>query len=134
MGLVKSKVLIIMVGIMSLFTLSSIASAANPMTEENAAATLSKIGLLKGDSSGNLMLDQNLKREEVVVIISRLLGVESQAKEYAVDKLAFTDVPKGDYKHYIAWAFENKIVLGNTPEKYLILKLKFSVLLPCKYN
>lgn len=88
-------------------------------TEEQAAKFLNKRGLLQGDDRGNLMLEQPLTREQMVVVISRLLGVEYEVKNFPIDNITFLDVPKNHWAApYIAWAQENKITEGYNPQKF----------------
>ena len=58
---------------------------------EDSGQILKKAGVLQGDSSGNLMLNQNLKRQDMVVLISRLFKEESVAKTYK-NKHGFKDI------------------------------------------
>ncbi len=69
--------------------------------------------ILIGNEEGKLMLEETLKRQEMVVLISRLMGVEETAKAWDASKLSFTDVAKGDWAApYIAWAKDNNITKG----------------------
>lgn len=89
------------------------ATVTQPATTADAATFLQSKGLLQGDQNGNLMLDQNLTREQMVVILSRLTGQEAQAKAYPTDNMPFTDVPlDSEYAPYIAWAYDNMITQG----------------------
>lgn len=90
-----------------------------PFTEETAAELLQERGLLKGDEKGNLMLDKTLTRPEMMVVLSRLMGVEDQAKNYPVDNMMFKDVPRtGQYQHYIAWAYGSGLTKGKSPKEF----------------
>ncbi len=91
----------------------------DPMTEGEAAGILRDWGLLKGDDDGNLMLDTYLTREQMLVIVSRLMGLEEIAKDYDVENMTFNDVPRvGQYQHYIAWAQKNDITRGYSPQVF----------------
>lgn len=94
-------------------TATTSATVTQPATTSDAANFLASKKLLLGDDSGNLMLDKELTREEMVVILSRLMGQESIAKTYPTDNMTFADVPAGDaYAPYIAWAQDNMITQG----------------------
>ncbi len=109
--------LVILLFVINLMAVQVGAQTAEP--ENEAAVFLQKAGLLKGDDSGNLMLDKQLTREEMVVILSRLLKSEDEAKIYPVRNLLFQDVPGvGEYRHYIAWAKENSILKGYSEEEF----------------
>ena len=67
------------------------------------AEFLNEKGILKGNASGDLMLEDNLKRQDMVVMLSRLLGVEEEAKAFE-GETSFTDITDSFYVPYIAWA------------------------------
>jgi hypothetical protein len=69
------------------------------------AEQLNKLGILTGDGNGNLNLDDNLKRQDMVVIISRLHKEENTAKSYPVVN-KFDDFTQDNsfYHSYISWA------------------------------
>ena len=66
--------------------------------------------ILIGDENGNLNLDKTLKRQEMVVLISRIMGREEEAKNWNTEYLTFQDVEKNNWAAgYIAWAKDNNI-------------------------
>ncbi|MBE5821418.1 MAG: S-layer homology domain-containing protein [Clostridiales bacterium] len=74
-------------------------------------------GILIGDENGNLGLAQTLKRQEMVVLISRLMGKEDEAKNWNTNNLTFLDVEKDNWAAgYIAWAKDNNITKGYSNE------------------
>lgn len=66
---------------------------------EQAAKVLQEKGILKGDESGNLMLDKALTRAEILAMIIRAQGQEDIVNDYKDVEPSFTDVPKDH------WAF-----------------------------
>ena len=103
----KFKRLIAIVTVL-LFALSIIAPAFaqdEATTEETgsvydqAAKVLVEKGILKGDESGNLMLDKSLTRAEILAMIIRATGREDVINDYKDVEPSFTDVPKDH------WAF-----------------------------
>lgn len=68
-------------------------------------------GILKGDLDGDLLLDQPLKRQDVVVLLSRLLGEEETAENYP-GKPTFTDIKDPYYIPFIAWAEDSGLTEG----------------------
>ncbi|MBM7614803.1 hypothetical protein JOC73_001317 [Alkaliphilus hydrothermalis] len=68
----------------------------------SAGERLEVMGLLKGDN-GDLMLTQNLKRQEMIVMLARLLGQEEEAENYPL-ATNFTDVRGDYYGAVIGWA------------------------------
>lgn len=81
---------------------------------ENAGQTLKELGVLVGDESGNLLLDQNLKRQHMVVLISVLYGERELASKFVgINK--FKDL-KPEHRqdiHYINWAVSKGLISGN---------------------
>lgn len=77
-----------------------------------AALILLEKGIMQGDN-GDLALEQSVKREEMIVLISRLLKQEDTARNYSTDKLKFEDVDKNNWAApYIAWAYDKGITKG----------------------
>ena len=66
---------------------------------DQAAKVLVDKGILKGDESGNLMLDKSLTRAEILAMIIRATGQEDVVNDYVYAEPSFTDVPKDH------WAF-----------------------------
>lgn len=84
---------------------------------DNSADVLKKAGILTGDASGDLMLDGELNRQDMIVLLSRLLGKESTAKNYPFAP-SFTDVTNGFYAPYIAWAEGEGLTTGIGENKF----------------
>lgn len=72
---------------------------------------LRDLGILKGDLDGNLFLDQPLKRQDAIVLLSRLLGVEELAETYPGEH-SFSDVTNPYYDPFIAWAQDSGLTEG----------------------
>lgn len=84
---------------------------------KNAGTTLKEMGIIKGNSDGDLMQDKAISRKDSVVILVRLMGAEEQAASF--DGEAFTDVPKQSYYHsYIAYAKSKGWVHGTGDGKF----------------
>jgi len=83
------------------------------------AEQLNKLGILTGDGNGNLNLDGNLKRQDMVVIISRLHKEENTAKSYPVVN-KFDDFTQDNsfYHSYISWAVNKKLIEGVGNNKF----------------
>jgi len=79
--------------------------------EEAAGNTLKELGVLKGNEQGDLMLDKELTRQEMIILLSRLLGVEDEAKNHA-NTHGWPDVANSDFDGYISWAKENGLTKG----------------------
>lgn len=83
------------------------------------AITLQSYKIISGDKEGNLMLDEKLKRQDMVIILARLLGEQDRAVKYP-DSSDFKDLKKVDkiYVSYINWAIENKYIIGMDKENF----------------
>lgn len=84
---------------------------------EQAGEILKNIGVLEGSKSGDLMLNNKLKRQDMVVLISRLYKQEDKAKNYK-GKNPFVDVTDSFYIPYIAWAVNKNLIVGMTPSRF----------------
>jgi len=95
----------------------SFAFAAND--EVDPGKFLEQEGVLKGDTTGDLMLDKPLERRDSVILLSRLFGEEKEAKEFAKEGLpTWEDNNDGNYKGYLAWAQSNEYFQGHSEAKF----------------
>ena len=79
---------------------------------------LQTLGVLVGAETGDLMLKENLKREQMVVLISRLYKEEDKAKAF-IGKAKFKDIPEDDkYSPYIAWAVDKNLIKGMDKDNF----------------
>lgn len=72
---------------------------------------LKDLGVLAGNAEGDLMLDKELLRQDMIVLLSRLYGQEDEAKAFE-GKTSFTDVKDSYYVPFMAWAEANKLTKG----------------------
>lgn len=88
--------------------------------ETNEAADfLEEKGVLKGDTTGDLMLGEPLERRDAVVLLSRLMGVEEEAKEFEAEGLpTWTDNNDSYYNGFLAWAQSNEYFKGHNEVKF----------------
>lgn len=92
----------------------TMAFAATATPEMEAGAVLNDLGVLKGDAKGDLMLGAALKRQDAVIMLSRLMGEEDVAINFPVDdKDNYPDVTDSFYNGYLAWAKANGTFIGN---------------------
>ncbi|OPL09072.1 MAG: hypothetical protein AVO33_07445 [delta proteobacterium ML8_F1] len=74
--------------------------------------TLFDLGLVKGDGTGNLNESSPITRAEMMVVLSRMYGVENQAMNFS-QPTTFTDVSASDwYAPYVAYAEANEWTYG----------------------
>lgn len=79
---------------------------------------LEAAGVLKGDESGDLMLGNTLLRQDMVILLSRLMGVEEVAKGFESEGLTFEDIKDSFYDGYVAWAVNNQFIKGHSDELF----------------
>ena len=104
-----------------LFALSCPALAVEKSTEtETAAAYLRAQGIMVGDETGNMNLDQGLTRAELAVILAHIVGNPEHIaaeQDYYSKQCAFTDVPAWA-KVYVGYCAANGLVSGYGDGRY----------------
>ncbi|MCF6461901.1 hypothetical protein [Clostridium sp. Cult1] len=77
-------------------------------------AFLEKEGILKGNTKGDLMLDEPLLRKDAVVLLARLLKAEDEAEAFEKEGLpTFNDLAGNPYYNaFLAWAEDNGYFTG----------------------
>lgn len=110
------KSLSLLVAIAMVFSMfATVVSAAD--TQQSAGEYLQKLGVIKGNQDGDLKEDQTWKRQDMIVLLSRLLGKEAEAKA-AAKTHEFKDVTDKNYDGYISWAVEQGLVQGKGNGKF----------------
>ena len=116
------QILSLTLAVMMLFSVVSPVMAATEY--EAAGKRLEALGIFKGDENGNLMLDRNLRRQDMVVLMSRLYGEEDYAKTYVnaveaaafINRQVFKDLQLNPghlyYTPYLVWARTNNLIQG----------------------
>jgi len=84
---------------------------------QSAAQKLVNAGIIKGSNSGDLMENETWKRQDVTVIISRLLGVEQEAKNTPKNH-SFADVTDPYYDGFITYAYQNGYFNGHSEIRF----------------
>jgi len=108
---VMKKSLSLLVAIAMVFSMfATVVSAAE---EPTAGEYLNELGVILGNQDGDLKEDQTWKRQDIVVLLSRLFGAEDEAKG-AAKTHKFTDVTDKNYDGYISWAVEEGLVKGKS--------------------
>ncbi|MHA7967137.1 S-layer homology domain-containing protein [Paenibacillus sp. CAU 1782] len=114
---VMKKSLSLLVAIAMVFSMfATVVSAAGPAEGQTAGQYLNQLGVIKGNGT-DLKEDQTWKRQDIVVLLSRLLGVEAAAKATAKGH-EFTDVTDANYDGYITWAVKENLVQGKGNGKF----------------
>jgi len=99
--------------VFSLF--QSVAFAAT--TPSEAGQKLKSLGIILGDQDGNLMEDAEWKRQDVAVLLSRLMGQEDEAKNTPKSH-TYADVRGTYYDGYLSWARENGYMIGHSDTEF----------------
>ncbi len=94
---------------------ASVAFAAE--TPADPGKYLQGLNVIKGGENGDLMTAANWTRQDVAVLLSRLLGVEATAKATAKSH-TYTDVTDSFYDGYLSWAKANKYMEGNSATNF----------------
>lgn len=82
-------------------------------TDSTPGKQLQDLGIILGDQNGDLMEEANWDREDVAVLISRLLGVEEEAA--ATEKgHTYKDVKGTYYDGFLTWAKAEGLMEGNS--------------------
>lgn len=86
---------------------------------DNAGESLKYLNVLNGDENGNLMLDKNFKRQDMVIMISRLYNEEQTAKSYKANNV-FKDLTASRkfYIPYVAWAKDKGLIKGMEVDEF----------------
>lgn len=113
------KSLSLMLAIALVFGLfNAMASAeVSASTPADAGAYLQKAGIIKGNASGDLLLNDTWEREDVAVLLSRLLGKETEAKNTPKSH-TYADVRGTFYDGYLSWAREKGYMEGASATKF----------------
>lgn len=110
---------------LAVIMLFSVVSPVMAATEYEAAGKrLEALGIYKGDENGNLMLDRNLRRQDMVVLLSRLFGEEDYASTFVtaaeaaafINRGIFSDLELNPghlyYTPYLVWSRTNNLIQG----------------------
>lgn len=84
---------------------------------KQAGEILGSVKVLQGNESGDLMLDKHLKRQDMVVLVSRLFREEDLARTSS-PKIPFKDVTNSYYKPYVSWSVNKGLIVGKTKTKF----------------
>jgi hypothetical protein len=112
----KSLSLLLAIALVFGMFYSVAAAATTAPTPAEAGKQLQDYKIIEG-SNGDLMVDSTWLRQDIAVLLSRLLGVEATAKAHAKTH-TFADVKGTFYDGYLSWAKEEGYIIGNSPTKF----------------
>ena len=112
------RLLSLILAVIMLFGMTMDAAAASPY--ERQGQILHDIGVLRGvNAQGDLDLEGILTREQMVVLISRLYGKESEAEGYlSTNNFADLKPENKYYIPYILWARDQSLIQGMTSTSF----------------
>ncbi|WP_130615475.1 hypothetical protein [Cohnella abietis] len=99
--------------VISLF--ANMASAAE--TPASAGKYLQEAGIIKGTATGDLLSGSTWKRQDLAVLLSRLLNVEKEAQATKKSH-TYKDVTGTFYDGYLSWAKEKNYLEGSSATKF----------------
>jgi hypothetical protein len=108
---VMKKSLSILLAIAMVFTMFAGVALADTASDR---ASLMAADVIKGNLAGDTMDDDNWKRQDVAVILSRLFGMEQEAEAMEKDH-HYTDVKNpAFYDGYLTWALNEGLMQGTS--------------------
>lgn len=115
----KKKFTLFLCLFIMIFTSTNLVATNLNSKYKKSAEELKSYNIIQGDSSGELMLDKKLKREDLIVILSRLMNDEERAKKFS-SETKFTDLKSASkvYLPYINWAVSNGYIHGVSKDKF----------------
>lgn len=87
------------------------------LADDSAKAKLANAGVIQGSLSGDTLDDQEWTREQLTVILSRLFGVEEEAKATEKDH-TFADVTDPYWDGFITWAKNEGLFNGHSDVRF----------------
>lgn len=106
----RKKIVSFFLAVIMIFSLSTVSLANEAGNYVAEAQQLKILGVFQGTSNGFELTRQPTRLEGLIMLI-RLLGVETQAKAMSSDECVFTDVSSGG-KGYVNYAYKNGLTNG----------------------
>jgi len=108
------KKIIIFLVLLSMLLSALVPIIANAQPDDlflSSGEILRSLNVLQGNKDKNLMLDNKLKRQDMIVLMSRLYKEENSLKTNLI-KANFTDIEDSFYETYINWAVAKGLIIG----------------------
>lgn len=106
----RFRVEIIVVMAIMLTVFAGVALAA----ENTNRQVLGESGIIMGGTSGDSLDDTSWKREDVVVLLTRLYGKTEEEMKSTIKTHTFTDVSNPYYDGFLSWVVDEKLVNGRS--------------------
>lgn len=120
------KRLICLLAVMLLMTAvfpAGVSAQADEQLKQDCAAVLSKLKIMQGDNSGNLMLHREVTRAEFVTLVTRMMGWD---RDTALDNVKLDFADSSDIHnwatHYIKVALKHNLIVGYNTVNGMVLK------------
>ena len=114
------RIRVISLAVIAALSLTVTSFAAEKSPQQSAAAYLSEAGIMLGNESGDMMLEQGLTRAQMAALLTRIVTDPEQFETdsaYYRSLCSFTDVPEWA-KSYVGYCVANNLVAGYGNGRY----------------
>lgn len=114
------RIRVISLAVIAALSLTVTSFAAEKSPQQSAAAYLSEAGIMLGNESGDMMLEQGLTRAQMAALLTRIV---TDPEQFETDSAfyrslcSFTDVPEWA-KSYVGYCVANNLVAGYGNGRY----------------
>ena len=114
------RIRVISLAVIAALSLTVTSFAAEKSPQQSAAAYLSEAGIMLGNESGDMMLEQGLTRAQMAALLTRIV---TDTEQFETDSAfyrslcSFTDVPEWA-KSYVGYCVANNLVAGYGNGRY----------------
>ena len=114
------RIRVISLAVIAALSLTVTSFAAEKSPQQSAAAYLSEAGIMLGNESGDMMLEQGLTRTQMAALLTRIV---TDPEQFETDSAfyrslcSFTDVPEWA-KSYVGYCVANNLVAGYGNGRY----------------
>ena len=121
------RIRVISLAVIAALSLTVTSFAAEKSPQQSAAAYLSEAGIMLGNESGDMMLEQGLTRAQMAALLTRIV---TDPEQFETDSAfyrslcSFTDVPEWA-KSYVGYCVANNLVAGYGNGRYPIPVISF---------
>ena len=114
------RIRVISLAVIAALSLTVTSFAAEKSPQQSAAAYLSEAGIMLGNESGDMMLEQGLTRAQMAALLTRIVTDPEQFETdgaFYRSLCSFTDVPEWA-KSYVGYCVANNLVAGYGNGRY----------------
>lgn len=116
----KRSLSLVLALVMILGSFSTVFAAETTTAVDTASKFLNQKEVLVGDAKGDLMLEDNLLRQDTAVLVSKLMGEHDVAVKFPTSDKAptYKDIRDKFYLPVLAWAQANETFVGHTEANF----------------